>query len=100
MERPNRKVVWAQTECLDLEMSVGKLLNRLEELNAKYGPTARVESFKEEWGDSYWLMTERPETDKEYDRRIAQEQTDKVRKEEWDRREFERLKKKFGEENG
>ena len=84
--------VQTEVESLCLEyMTVGDAINQLEYIRNTYGADARFMKRSYDYSDGEYLavMVEREETDDEYAART-------VRIEENEKREFERLKKKFG----
>ena len=79
---------------------LSSIKHQIDELIEYYGPDAEIRMSCEEYSDSdkeymyvYKLV---PETDDEMNSRILQEQANQVAKEEFERREFERLRAKFG----
>lgn len=79
----------------DFEGNIGKVVERLQKYQEQY-PNASIDiSLYESYGSveaDVYLMDHREETDKEYNNRITQEK----RAEDYQRKQFEELKKKFG----
>jgi hypothetical protein len=87
----------------EFEGTLVDLRNQLYAWIDLYGPTARISWDPDHWpqyNDSpspqYDIMVSREETDEEYNKRIKEEAVQKSVQEERDRKEFERLAKKFG----
>ena len=95
----SRKVIRAYTGTdIDLEyLTLKEAAARIQSLIAQYGEDAKIETHSPAYSDSEYLgvYADRPETDKEMARRIAQEEKWAKDQEERDRREFERLRAKF-----
>lgn len=84
--------------CIDYKSPEGVLAIK-EELLARY-PEAEdfaVESVMDEYGDGYsvYLFYQRKENDKELAERLRQEEINRKYREDYDRRQYEALKKKF-----
>lgn len=93
-----RKMVRMPAEELDIKYStLGSALQTIQRLIEKYGKKADIDTHSYPYDDREYLYVyaERPETDEEMHRRILQEEQREKSREEQDRREFERLKKKF-----
>lgn len=99
-----KKLVW-DAESVDFEGRLTWLREYVENLIEKYGESAyvKIEYVNEDNAD-YVVKYEREETEKEYTKRLKEEEKQKAaqllqqqKKEEKERKEFERLKKKFGE---
>jgi hypothetical protein len=86
--------------CLGLEYStLAELKGMVEAWIAMHGEDAWLEQYQEAYGDDsyYWAINKKvPETDAEYDARVALLKRHETAKEERDRAEFERLSKKYG----
>jgi hypothetical protein len=105
MKKVKRKI-W---ETVD-EFSAGYLggslesaVEYLQELQAKYGPTVDLfynkdyyYSYDNSPTPMYIVKITREETDEEYDKRMAEERARETAAAEQERKEFERLKVKFG----
>ena len=99
-----KKLVWDE-ESVGFEGRLTWLREYVENLIEKYGESAyvKIEYVNEDSAD-YVVKYEREETEKEYTKRLKEEEKQKAaqllqqqKKEEKERKEFERLKKKFGE---
>ena len=99
-----KKLVW-DVGSVDFEGRLTWLREYVENLIEKYGESAyvKIEYVNEENAD-YVVKYEREETEKEYTKRLKEEEKTKAaqllqqqKKEEKERKEFKRLKKKFGE---
>lgn len=93
-----RKTVLKPAESLDIQCgTLGSALTEIKRLIEKYGENASIDTHQYAYSDTEYLyvFAERPETDSEMLQRIVQEEQWENRKEEQDRKEFERLKKKF-----
>jgi hypothetical protein len=79
-------------------LTLSELKDRAEEWARYYGEDAWLEQHQEPYSESYsWGIFKRvPETDAEYDARIALLKQREKTQEEHDRAEFERLSKKYG----
>lgn len=94
----NRKTVLIPAEYIDLEyMTLDELYEKAQELRNKYGGSCIINKTDNEWDSGCSVMVERPETNKEMNLRIKQEEKNEKWREERDKKEFERLKKKFNE---
>ena len=98
-----KKLVWDE-ESVDFEGRLTWLREYVENLIEKYGESAYVEIESDYENTDYVVKYEREETEKEYTKRLKEEEKQKAaqllqqqKKEEKERKEFERLKKKFGE---
>ena len=98
-----KKLVW-DAESVKFEGRLTWLREYVENLIEKYGESAYVEIEYDYENIDYVVRYEREETDKEYTKRLKEEEKRKAaqllqqqKKEEKERKEFERLKKKFGE---
>lgn len=95
-----RKIISAEAESISFEYtSIGSLLETFKRLNKEYGPEAEIQSCYYPYDNSdskyFAVFAKRPETDKEMNKRIAQEEVWQKEQDERDRRDFERLKLKF-----
>ena len=79
-------------------LTLSELKDKAEEWFHHYGPDAWLEQYQEPYNESYsWGIFKRvPETDAEYDARVADLKKWEKTQEERDRTEFERLSKKYG----
>lgn len=99
--RVNRERIKVRVEVdtvdLDYE-TIQRAIQILEDLRDRYGADARIEKCTRAYEDRQYLavMVERDETDAEMAKRIEEAEYWAARSEENDKREFERLKKKFG----
>lgn len=99
-----KKKVWDIVETyVDIDCStLESFSNQIDSWKKEYGSSAMFE-FQDDY-DGYSkhlvLKAEREETDEEYNKRIVQEEYYREMTEKRDREEFQRLKKKFGENNG
>jgi thiamine kinase-like enzyme len=79
--------------------TLGDAAKKIAELIKEYGKDAVIHSYCDSYSNSekeyLHVMVPRPETDKEYDARIKMLEDNERRREENDRREFERLQAKF-----
>lgn len=95
-----RAKVWREVTSLDLDYdSLADVITTLERYRAAYGDATRIQKQEYGYGDDgyYWaVMQERDETDAEMHKRIAQELLWEAEQAEQDRRDFARLKAKFG----
>lgn len=100
MKKKVSKIVIDYIDFEDFEYDLKRFRDILDEWIEKYGPDAY---FSFEWvpwnGDSkcFCLRKDVLETDEEYNQRLLQEQKRKQSEEARDRKEFERLQKKYGE---
>jgi len=88
----------------EFEGTLAQIKSQIDSWLQSHGPEARIE-----WEPDYWpqyndspsprfnLKIEREETDTEYSMRVAKEKEHKAALTERDRKEYERLKKQFGE---
>ncbi len=94
-----RQKVWAEVVQVDLNyLTLAEAVTKLTGYRAQFGATAEIRKRSYEYGDGeYWaVMQERDETDREMTKRIALEERWEAERAEQDRRDFERLKAKFG----
>ena len=82
-------------------LNLSELKDKAEEWFHQYGPAAWLEQYQEPYSESYsWgIFKQVPETDAEYDARVAHIKKFEQSQEEHDRAEFERLSKKYGATN-
>lgn len=95
-----RKMVSRQKDYIDLDyLSLGAVKNSVDSLFTKYGKDAKVVGQSDPYSDSdrvtYYVYVEEPETDKEMNKRIEQEEKWLADREERERRDYEALKAKF-----
>jgi hypothetical protein len=94
-----RKKVKREVATLDLDYSmINSAIEELQNIRRDYGTELRIQrqSYDYEPGEYWAVMGDRDETDKEMRTRIAQEEKWEADQAERDRRDFERLKAKFG----
>ena len=94
-----RKKVRREVATLDLDYSmIDSAIEELQNIRRDYGRELRIERRSYDYSDGeYWaVMGERDETDEEMRARIANEERWEAEQAERDRRDFERLKAKFG----
>ncbi len=94
-----RARVWEEVVHVDLNfLTLAEAVTKLQGYRAQYGHTAEIRKRSYDYGDGeYWaVMQERDETDREMTKRIALEERWAADEAERDRRDFERLKAKFG----
>ena len=94
-----RKLVWHEKTSIDFEYdTLDKAIANLQRYREDYGGDARIDERHHEYSDGTYLaiMVNEPETDKEMASRIAREEHHAARQEEYERKEYERLQKKFG----
>ncbi|AVH85092.1 hypothetical protein RsoM2USA_164 [Ralstonia phage RsoM2USA] len=99
MTQPKRLTVPQQIEDFYPSYTTAvDLLETLQRLIKEYGDKVYIDSYFMSYDDTkyYAFYYPRPENDDEYNTRIAQELKWKEQTEDRDRREFERLKQKFG----
>ncbi len=99
-----KKEVWDIVEdYVDMDYAtLGEFRDRIDAWIKQHGSNAMFE-FQDDFdgfGRHIVLKAERLETDDEYNKRIVQEEYYREMSEKRDREEFQRLKKKFGENNG
>ena len=97
-----RKLVWHEKTSINFEYdTLDKAIANLQRHREDYGGAARIEERHCKYEDGTYLaiMVNEPETDKEMTYRIAREEKYAAQREEFDRREFERLQNKFGTKN-
>jgi hypothetical protein len=87
----------------ELEGTLAEIRNQVNDWIDKYGPVAKLTWDPDHWpqyNDSpspqYDIMVTREETDDEYNKRIVEEDIQRSTQDARDRKEFERLAKKFG----
>ena len=87
----------------ELEGALSEVRDRLSHWIVDYGPNARLSWDPDHWpqyNDSpypqYNIMEDREETDEEFEYRICREKIQQAVDDERDRKEFERLQKKYG----
>ncbi len=94
-----RKKVKREVATLDIDYStVAEAIRELQSILESYGSDARIERSHYEYNDGeYWAITTMvDETDEQMRKRIAHEEVWEAEQAERDRRDFERLKAKFG----
>jgi hypothetical protein len=87
----------------ELEGTLASLLDQVQTWIDQHGPSARLNWDPDNWpqyNDSaspqYDIRHDREETDEEYNKRIVSEDIQRSTQDERDRKEFDRLAKKFG----
>ncbi len=94
----NRKTVEYPASLVDIEHgTLGSALERIQKLINCHGPSARIDYYEPPYSDSIYLYvyTTRAETDAEYNLRISAEERYEHLREDVERKEYERLQKKF-----
>ena len=95
-----RERVMVRRTCGDLyfdQRSVRGLIEELQGYLDEYGDSARIESETDSYGDTSWFITaEELESEKEMLARVKHEEYLESHSAERERREYERLKAKFG----
>jgi hypothetical protein len=94
-----RKKVSREVTTLDLDYSmIDSAIEELQNIRRNYGTELRIRRQSYDYSDGeYWaVMGDRDETDKEMRKRIADEERWEADQAVRDRRDFERLKAKFG----
>lgn len=94
-----RKLVGHEKTSIDFEYdTLDEAIANLQRYREEYGGAARIEERHRAYSDGTYLaiMVYEPETDKEMTTRIAREEHYAAQQEERDRKDFERLQKKFG----
>ena len=94
-----RKKVSREVATLDLDYrSIDEAIKDLQQIRRNYGTELRIRRQSYDYSDGeYWaVMGDRDETDEEMRSRIANEERWEAEQAERDRRDFERLKAKFG----
>lgn len=94
-----RKMVEDEYTSIDFEYNtLDEAIRRLQTYRQELGGDARFSIRQYEYSDNTYLalMTTRPETDAEMDKRIANEERWAAQREQQERDTFERLAKKFG----
>jgi len=83
----------------ELEGRVDEVIVTLQNLISAHGPTVSIGYEQCKWEDDYEfnVYLEREETAVERSRRLEKQKEDKAKREKWDRRHYEELKKKFGD---
>lgn len=95
-----KKMVWRDKESFDFDgEDLDSVISRLSQAKVEYGGNARfdVHTYSYEDREYLFLQVEEEETDEEYAIRLKREEIANKNREEFDRREYERLQKKFGE---
>lgn len=97
----NRKMIWAEVDSMSIsELDYMKLDEAADMFakKAKEYPGGKIEkwSYPYDGGDFYAILMQREETDKEMAERIAREEERQKQRDEWDRKQYEALKQKFG----
>lgn len=98
-----KKKIWKEVSTLYVDYEYATdIIEKLQGLQKAHGEKLRIEKSYYPYSDDQYLavMAEVEETDKEYEERLAKEEKYKKEQDERDRRELERLKKKFGDGNG
>jgi hypothetical protein len=95
-----RKIVPYEECYIDFEMSLGEVLKEIKQLIKAYGEEAYIEGYTDQYSNSdrktYHVFTKKPETDDQYNTRIAYEEKWTKESEARDAAEFARLSAKFG----
>lgn len=94
-----RKKIKREVDTLDIDYStVAEAIRELQSVRERYGDDARIGRAQYDYSESeYWAITCMvDETDEQMRKRIAQEEKWEAEQAERDRRDFERLKAKFG----
>jgi hypothetical protein len=94
-----RKKVRREVTTLDLDYSsIDAAIKELQDIRRNYGTELSIQRQSYDYSDGeYWaVMGEREETDKEMHKRITDEERWEAEQAVRDRRDFERLKAKFG----
>lgn len=96
------KVIGIVEDYIDIDYAtLGEFRDRIDGWIKQHGRNAMFEFQDDDsYGRHIVLKAERLETDEEYNQRKASEEHYKKIAEERDKKEFERLKKKYGENNG
>lgn len=107
MSKPKKKIITvslSEVSPYELEGTLADAANQIQRWIEQYGPTARLNWEPDHWpqyNDSpspqYNISHDREETSEEYNKRIKHEEIQKAIQDDRDRKEFERLAKKFGE---
>lgn len=98
MINADRKMVDEAVTSIDLEYTTLEgAANQIAEYIKMYGKDAKLQYHYPDYSETKYMYVfrKRPETDEEYVKRIQYEADQATRREESDRREFERLKAKF-----
>ena len=93
----NRKTILAVAECVE-GYTLKEVLESVNDLIKRYGENAEVDyTTKSTWDDNQYLyvFSVRPETDDEMKNRIKSEEYRQKMREVLEKKEYERLKKKF-----
>ena len=91
-----RKMVKAEVDTLYVNyINLELLLNHVKKLIKKHGPDAVVTMMSSDFGAYVGVTALVPETNVQMERRIAQEDRLEKEQEEQDRKEYERLTKKY-----
>lgn len=96
-----RMMVWSEYEVVNLEYdTLDEAIERFQRYRDVVGGSARFEQRQEAYSDDSYLalVVSKPETDAQMRARIDREEFYATQQEERDRREFERLSKKFGKQ--
>ena len=84
---------------LDFE-TLGSAVDALKGLIKSYGRDAKIRSYCEPYSNSdkeyLHVLVSRPETDKEMEERIKREEAYELRQSQFEKAQYETLKKKFG----
>ena len=97
-----RMMVWSEYEVVNLEYdTLDEAIERFQRYRDAVGGSARFEQRCEPYSDDSYLalVVSKPETDAQMRARIGREEFYATQQEERDRREFERLSKKFGKQD-
>ncbi len=107
MAKPKKKIISVEADTLsplELDGTLADARTKINELIDEYGPTARFNwnryfhhAYDSEPSPRFEIYVSREETDEEYNTRTREEAVRKSIQDEHDRKEFERLQKKFGE---
>jgi len=91
-----RKMVKSEVDTLYVNyINLELLLNHVKKLIKKHGPDAHVQMMSSDFGAYVGVTALVPETNVQMERRIAQEDRLEKEQEEQDRKEYERLTKKY-----
>lgn len=82
-----------------LEGKIDEAIKALEGFKERYGEGAYLERYYYDEGSCLQLYVDREETDKEYNSRIKEEKRIQAEQEVRERKEYDRLAKKFGKGN-
>ena len=96
-----QKVMGIVDDYVDIDYAtLGEFRDRIDAWIKQHGSNAMFECIDDYDSKRIVIKAERLETDEEYNKRIVQEEYYREMTEKRDREEFQRLKKKFGENNG